>query len=86
MDGCSLLDVGCGPGGFAAYVNAKKPNLKITLLDKSELAVELAREQGFQSKLVDLTQQPLDESYDYIACFEVVEHAKMRSLCCRRCF
>jgi methionine biosynthesis protein MetW len=73
-DGSSVLDVGCSTGGFMAYLLSRRPNVKVRGTDVSQGALDIASEAGFDVFPADLTQEPLDREYDYITCFEVIEH------------
>lgn len=73
-DGTSVLDVGCGSGEFLTYLQSRKANAEIAAVDISDIAVQRTREKGFEARVADLRRQPLDKDYDYITCFEVLEH------------
>lgn len=70
----SLLEIGCGSGEFLTYLQGQKPNLKIEAIDISEVAVERTHKRGFPARVADLTRQTLPQDYDYMTCFEVLEH------------
>ncbi len=72
--GASVLDVGCGSNGFLCYLKQRRPDLDLTGCDTSANAVARARESGFNAFVHDIGQAPLPGSYDYITCFEVLEH------------
>jgi methionine biosynthesis protein MetW len=73
-DGATLLDVGCGTGGFLTFLREQKPNAVLAGTDISDAAVAQARAKGHHVFRADLTQEPLADTYDYITCFEVIEH------------
>jgi methionine biosynthesis protein MetW len=73
-DGSSVLDVGCGSGGFMRYLLSQKPDCKVRGTDISDHAVELAAKSGLDTFQADLTREPLDREYDYITGFEMIEH------------
>jgi methionine biosynthesis protein MetW len=73
-DGASVLDVGCGSGGFLKYLLSQRPNCTVRGTDISKHAVSLAAAQGLDTFQSDLTKEPLDRQYDYITGFEMIEH------------
>lgn len=73
-DGASVLDVGCGSGGFLRYLLSQRPNARARGTDISPQAVAEARDSGLDTFVADLTREPLDREYDYITAFEVIEH------------
>ena len=73
-DGRSLLDVGCGSGGFLAYLKQRRPGMRLAVCDLSPTAVDKARRAGFEAFVHDLGQGPPPGTHDYITCFEVLEH------------
>jgi len=73
-DGASVLDVGCGAGGFMEYLLSQRPNVKVRGTDISERAVEIARSKGLDAFTADLTRRRLEEQYDYVTGFEIIEH------------
>lgn len=73
-DGASVLDVGCGMGGFMQYLLDQRPNCTVRGTDISEYAVSIARDRGFDAFQADLTVDKLDDTYDYITGFEMIEH------------
>jgi SAM-dependent methyltransferase len=73
-DGCSVLDVGCGSGGFLAYLKKRRPHMRAVGCDISPVAVERAKQAGFEAYVHDIGTTPLSETYDYITCFDVIEH------------
>ena len=42
--------------------------------DISPGACEVARQHGFDAFAADLTAEPLNGEYDYVSCFETIEH------------
>jgi methionine biosynthesis protein MetW len=73
-DGASVLDVGCGSGGFLKYLLSQRPNCTVRGTDISKHAVSLAAAQGLDTFQSDLTKESLDRQYDYITGFEMIEH------------
>jgi SAM-dependent methyltransferase len=76
--GCnSILDVGCGPGQFAALIEDAGFS-SYTGLDFSSVAIQMAqaRTPGFQFRAGDVRQKTTYEglTFDAIVCMEVLEH------------
>src|SRR5262249_10989348 len=74
----SVLEVGCGTGGFAGLVRDKS-SLNYRGFDFSEVAVEKARARVGQEDLIYVGDATLPSSYagkgyDCIVCTEVLEH------------
>ncbi len=72
--GASVLDVGCGTGGFMKYLTEQRPDVTVQGTDISAAAVKVAQEAGLSAFTADLTAEPLEGSYDVITCFEAIEH------------
>jgi SAM-dependent methyltransferase len=72
--GGSVLDLGCGSGGFLSVV--KSPSWKLYGVEISESAAKVARErcgaEVFVGNIVDAPFPPA--SFDAITCFNVFEH------------
>lgn len=73
-DGATLLDVGCGTGAFLRYLTANRPHIDARGTDVSAKAVKIAVSTGLDAFVSDLTEDTLDRDYDYITCFETIEH------------
>jgi methionine biosynthesis protein MetW len=73
-EGATVLDVGCGAGGFLSYLRVVRPDIQARGVDISEAAVRRARAAGNDVVCADLTREPVPGTYDYITCFEVIEH------------
>jgi len=73
-DGATVLDVGCGSGGFLTYLQSERPNVVAKGTDISRDAVRSACEAGLDAFWSDLTREKLPEQYDYVTCFETIEH------------
>ena len=73
-DGASVLDIGCGSTGFLTYLKSRRPRMRLVGCDISTTAVEKARQAGFEAFVHNLETAPLPETYDYVTCFEVLEH------------
>jgi SAM-dependent methyltransferase len=69
-----LLEVGCGPGWFAARV-ARELGAEVVATDQSERMVELARGQGLDARLADVQELPFgDEAFDCVAAHWMLYH------------
>jgi trans-aconitate methyltransferase len=73
-----VLDLGCGPGEFAAFITAAIPGLRYTGLDFSAVAVEQARARVRRAIFLqeDLTigNNINAMPYDTVIALEVLEH------------
>jgi SAM-dependent methyltransferase len=70
----SVLDVGSGSGEFVAYLAEQRPDLKIAASDFSPVAVQNAKDRGFEAFELDPETQDIPRHFDVITCFEVIEH------------
>jgi 2-polyprenyl-3-methyl-5-hydroxy-6-metoxy-1,4-benzoquinol methylase len=72
----SVLEIGCGTGNFLKLIKTRKPELKVTGVDLSPEAVELAKEKGIDCFNVSAEAFAKENSgsYDLILAFEVLEH------------
>lgn len=90
----SLLDFGCGSGEFLAYLRSRRPNLKVKGVDYSAKSVEMVRRAGFDADVLDILRDDLEDKFDFITCFEVLEHIpeaekamrKLRQACAKRMY
>ena len=73
-DGASVLDIGCGSSGFLTYLKSRRPRMRMVGCDLSSAAVEKVKNAGFEAFVHNLETTPLPENFDYITCFEVLEH------------
>lgn len=78
---CRVLEVGCGRGGFATWLSKSAPQFKITALDFSGAAIEIAREtasaQGAVVEFIQGDAQALpfeSDSFDLVISCECMEH------------
>jgi len=71
----TLLDVGCGGGDFLKYLKTVRPGIVARGVDLSAEAVSRTRAAGFDAQVLDPSSQDLPGGpYDFITCFEVLEH------------
>lgn len=70
----SLLDIGCGDGGFLAFLNQYHPTAILEGIDISNRALELAHNKDIVARLHDVSRESLPIKYDVITCFEALEH------------
>lgn len=73
-DHATVMDIGSGDCGFARHLRSMKPHVEITTADLSANAVAMARDSGFDAMQLNLVTDSIPGHYDYITCFEVVEH------------
>ena len=75
----SLLDVGCGSGGFLAEVGRRYPEVDALGIDLSAVMVEMTQTKGLQAQCIDLCK--LEGKYDVItAIFDMVNYLDERAL------
>lgn len=86
----SVLEIGCGSGSFSSLLAARYPKAKITAVDFSETAIEVARERQSQAGtqiefLVEDAQQLTlpDQRYDFVFSCECLEHLPEPAKMCR---
>jgi SAM-dependent methyltransferase len=74
-----IIDIGCGPGQFAAFLSDKKYNNYVGL-DFSKTAIEQAKKINpqFEFLIADVfeTDLLLIRDYDLVVCTEVLEHVE----------
>jgi SAM-dependent methyltransferase len=78
VTGATVLDAGCGVGGFVEYLNRR--GFEATGLEKHEMFLAEGRQKGFHGNFVcgDLSG-PLpfgDKSFDTTICLDVLEHVE----------
>lgn len=73
-EGATVLDVGSGSCEFLEHLRSVRPGVHATGCDFSETAVTMARDLGFDAFQLDLASSDIPETYDYLTCFEVLEH------------
>lgn len=83
-DGSSVLDIGCGSGEFLEYLQSQHSGLTLEGTDVSKVAVESTQAKGFAARVVDMGTEEIAGTYDYITCFEVLEHIPEAEVALRR--
>lgn len=71
----SILEIGCGTGGFLRYVREARPATRVYGCDLGAHAVEICRQNGIEA--FHSAAEALDYAkyeFDVIALYEVVEH------------
>ncbi len=71
--GASILDVGCGGGGYLRHLHAE--GHEVLGVDYSQVAVDRLVADGIPAKTHDLlSDEALPTGYDVVICLEVIEH------------
>jgi SAM-dependent methyltransferase len=69
----TLLDVGCGSGGFLAEFSTRYPAVEAKGIDLSPIMVEMSQQKGLNAQCIDLCK--VDGKYDVItAIFDMVNY------------
>ena len=75
----TLLDVGCGSGGFLAGIAHHYPHVKTLGIDLSPIMVENTQKKGLNAQCIDLCK--LNEKFDVItAIFDMVNYLDRKAL------
>ena len=75
----TLLDVGCGSGGFLEALNLKYPDVDTMGIDLSRVMIENTKAKGVNAECIDLCK--LDKKFDVItAIFDMVNYLDEKSL------
>ena len=70
-----VLEVGSGPGVFAARLKERLPHVALLATDQSPRFVELTRERGVPAQLMDVQHLlPADDSYDVVVAMMMLYH------------
>jgi len=79
MEFKTLLDVGCGSGGFLSELAYKQPQVKTLGIDLSSVMVEMTKAKGLNAQCIDLCK--LEGKFDVItAIFDMVNYLDKKSL------
>ena len=72
----SIHDIGCGEGSLLKSLAEAHPGAKASGSEIAENALALARRNlpGAAFTVCDVSQRPLDHSFDLVVCADVVEH------------
>ncbi len=75
----TLLDVGCGSGGFLWELSKKQPSVKTLGIDLSPVMVEMTQAKGLDAQCIDLCK--LEGKFDVItAIFDMVNYLDKKNL------
>ena len=75
----SLLDVGCGSGGFLEQISQSYPNVQAKGIDLSNVMVEMTKKKGLNAECIDLCK--VEEKYDVItAIFDMVNYLDHKNI------
>jgi len=75
----SLLDVGCGSGGFLEQISISYPNVQAKGIDLSSVMVEMTKKKGLDAECIDLCK--VEEKYEVItAIFDMVNYLDHKNI------
>ncbi len=75
----TLLDVGCGSGGFLEQISQSYPNVQAKGIDLSNVMVEMTKKKGLNAECIDLCK--VEEKYDVItAIFDMVNYLDHKNI------
>ena len=75
FDNTSILDIGCGDGGFLNYLKNINKNIKETGIDISTTGIERANKKGINAFVRPLEYyDEQNKLFDYVVISEVIEH------------
>jgi len=75
----SLLDVGCGSGGFLEQITQRYPTLSAKGIDLSNVMVEMTKAKGLNAECIDLCK--VTEKYEVItAIFDMVNYLDEKNI------
>lgn len=79
MEFKTLLDVGCGSGGFLGELTQKQPEVKTLGIDLSPMMVEMTNAKGLNAQCIDLCK--LEGKFEVItAIFDMVNYLDKKNL------
>ncbi len=71
----SVVDVGCGPGGFLEMLARRHPTWSLHGVDSNPVAIQVARERGIPATLMEIGEDArLPLTPDWITLLDVLEH------------
>jgi len=79
-DNSDVIDIGCGRGEFVEYLTKRKKLCRVLGIDFSKIAIDDAKKRILTAKFADIDiykiadYKSLLERFDYVSCFEVIEH------------
>lgn len=75
-EGSSVLDIGCGAGGFLSNLQNKLSGLTVRGLEFNEKAIEAASQKGIYVTKETVAEHALTygDNYDVVCSFQVLEH------------
>jgi len=75
----SLLDVGCGSGGFLEQISKSYPNVQAKGIDLSNVMVEMTKKKGLDAECIDLCK--VEDKYEVItAIFDMVNYLDHKNI------
>ena len=83
-DGCSCLDLGCGPGSFSSHILSRFPAAKITGVDISSSMIDLAKEAVPQGdfRCVNILDADFDDAeFDAVLLSFCIVHLNHQETC-----
>jgi ubiquinone/menaquinone biosynthesis C-methylase UbiE len=68
LNNSSILDVGCGFGDYATYLQKKKKNIKYLGIDINPIFIEKAKEKNPNTsfKICDIEKQKIKKKFDWV--------------------
>jgi len=79
IDFNSLLDVGCGSGGFLEQITKRYPSVKAKGIDLSAVMVEMTKAKGLDAQCIDLCK--VTQKYEVItAIFDMVNYLDEKNI------
>lgn len=72
-DGSRVLDVACGDGAFAKYLQEEKA-CDVVAIDLSSAAIARAKDKGIDARVMDVANESPDERFDVVVLSAFIEH------------
>lgn len=72
----SVIDLGCGQGGFLRTLKARRPDLRLAGVDHNANAIAGLRADGIEGHTGDVTDfaSREEDSFDVVCAFQILEH------------